>query len=233
METLKKLVRRLEGEADLQKQVAILQEIGEKLVSKYVLSIGDLLVVPLWVEAYYFDRETFEDPFTHRSEDQKGAEHFGKLYFHQKTDSQRGGVDLCLSLGDYYLSFLLKYTLVNGVFTSQGRLSGKLRTAYEASEESEILQKENQQVELIGYTTRVGLTADGEKDGEKRRTKEKYKPLELAVVRDFHRNYSSERRLPGSERLMKQYLNRNCGENKEKKAELFRRYFGYCPSEYK
>ena len=36
METLKKLVRRLEGEADLQKQVAILQEIGEKLVSKYV-----------------------------------------------------------------------------------------------------------------------------------------------------------------------------------------------------
>lgn len=116
MEELKKLVCKLEKATGENEQIGVLQKIGEKLVSEYEIRIFNLTIRPLWVEAYYYHQEHFPDCNTHMSEKQKGPEHFGHIYFH---DNGRGGFDLCLSKGDYYLSFLLKATLINQKFCKQ------------------------------------------------------------------------------------------------------------------
>ena len=103
-----------------------LQLLGKKLLTEYVIKIGNIEVEPLWVEAYYSNSK------------------FCVLYFHHNTDDPRSGVDICLSLCDedknkskYYLSYLLKYTLVNGEFTTQSQLSAKIRKAYNSLSESD------------------------------------------------------------------------------------------------
>ena len=89
-----------------------LQLLGKKLLTEYVIKIGNIEVEPLWVEAYYYDQNKFPDCNTHMSDKQKNR--FGQLYFHEKG---RGGLDICLSAPvpdheDYYLSVLLKATLL-------------------------------------------------------------------------------------------------------------------------
>ena len=80
-----------------------------------VIEVEGITIEPLWVEAYYFHKNVFSDCNTHLSEKQKNR--FGQLYFHEKG---RGGFDLCLSDSeDYYLSFLLKRTSINGKFVKQ------------------------------------------------------------------------------------------------------------------
>ena len=127
MDILKNKVKELETRTDHEAIVKSLQEIGKLLLTDYVVQVDDVTVEPLWVEAYYYNQNCFPDPFVHQSPEQKN---FGTLYFHHKTDDQRNGVDLCLSLGDYYLSFLLKYTLVNEQLRSQSELSPLIREKY-------------------------------------------------------------------------------------------------------
>lgn len=121
-----------------------LQLIGRMLVTDYVIKIGNITIEPLWVEAYYSNvAKEFADPFIHGKEEQS---EFGILYFHHKTDDSRSGVDICLSLCDetknkYYLSYLLKYTLVNGEFTTQSQLSAKIRIAYDSCQAKTIFLK--------------------------------------------------------------------------------------------
>lgn len=119
---MENLINQLTSTHDKDAQVNFLQEIGKKLLTEYVIKIGDITIKPLWVEAYYSDTNTgFVDEAVHGNECQKNQ--YGALYFHHKTDDQRSGVDICLSCGNYYLSYLLKYTLVNGIFKSQAQLS--------------------------------------------------------------------------------------------------------------
>ena len=119
------LVKQLENTNEKTAQIKILQEIGKKLLTEYVIIVGDITIKPLWVEAYYSDTNTgFVDEAVHGNECQKNR--YGALYFHHKTDDQRSGVDICLSCGNYYLSYLLKYTLVNGAFKSQAQLSSMI-----------------------------------------------------------------------------------------------------------
>ena len=46
------LVRQLENTSEKTAQVKILQEIGKKLLTEYVIKVGDITIKPLWVEAY-------------------------------------------------------------------------------------------------------------------------------------------------------------------------------------
>ena len=52
------LVRQLENTSEKTAQVKILQEIGKKLLTEYVIKVGDITIKPLWVEAYYSDTNT-------------------------------------------------------------------------------------------------------------------------------------------------------------------------------
>ena len=187
-----------------------LQFLGKTLISDYAIKIGDITVEPLWVEAYYSNvTKGFADPFIHGKEEQSK---FGILYFHHKTDDSRSGVDICLSLcneaeSKYYLSYLLKYTLVNGEFTTQAQLSAKIRKAYDMlPNKNDILETScnKNETDIVGYTTRIGLNV--EDSDALRDTKKQYASLKLAIVKNFDRTYSVEKKLPHIESLAYSFL---------------------------
>ena len=189
-----------------------LQLIGRVLVTDYVIKIGNITIEPLWVEAYYSNvAKEFADPFIHGKEEQS---EFGILYFHHKTDDSRSGVDICLSLcnedkteSKYFLSYLLKYTLVNGEFTTQSQLSAKIRKAYDALSNNYSILKTScnkNETDIVGYTTRIGLNV--EDSDALRDTKKQYASLKLAIAKNFDRTYSVEKKLPHIESLAYSFL---------------------------
>ncbi len=112
---LKETVRRLEAARDTESQIELLQSLNDQLLTRFCVRLGEgILLLPLWVEAYYYHPGSFEDSSAHLSPRQK--DRFGRLYIHSKG---YGGADICLSMGEYYLSCLLKYSLINGEFLSQ------------------------------------------------------------------------------------------------------------------
>lgn len=118
---LRDMVRRLENAGG--GRLELLQQLNDRLLTGFCIQLGEgVTLLPLWVEAYYYHPGRFEDGSTHRSPGQKGR--FGRLYLHTKG---YGGADICLSMGDYYLSCLLKYSLVNGRFLSQLGLRDMLK----------------------------------------------------------------------------------------------------------
>lgn len=132
---LKKLVSELESEdkANEEEQIKILQKIEAKLINEYEIVIDNLVIRPMLVEAYYFNKEKFPDIAVHASKEngkiaelahKRQQKNFGKLYIHcPKGD----GIDICLTDSDkYYLSFLIKNSIVNGEWTTQNGLADKL-----------------------------------------------------------------------------------------------------------
>ncbi len=159
-ELIKTVVEKLKEECNSEKQIKILQNINTLLITDYEFRIDEDIIKPLWIEAYYYKENKFEDDNTHKDKKQKGDDRFGKLYFHEKG---RGGVDICLSCGNYYLSFLIKYACVNGVFKSQTSLYSYLLKKYkkEYAENLFVLEKipedEKNHTEIF-YSIRKGLT---------------------------------------------------------------------------
>ena len=175
-------------------QIKLLQEIGKELLTEYVIKVGNITIKPLWVEAYYSDANTgFVDTSVHGDECQK---QYDVLYFHHKTDDSRSGVDICLSCGDYYLSYLLKYTLVNGVFKSQAQLSSMI--PQELRNAKNVLVKESNPTDVIVCTRRIGIKSS------------EYKDKELAIARDINQRFVTEsgekKSLPQKIELLKSYI---------------------------
>ena len=155
---LKEMVCNLKVETVEKDIIELLREIEKKLIAEYVIEAEGLVIEPLWVEAYYFNKNVFSDCNTHLSEKQKNR--FGQLYFHEKG---RGGFDICLSDSeDYYLSFLLKRTLINGEFVKQTEIEDVLKKYGKTKEELEnveevLVKREANQNYKVRYTTRIGL----------------------------------------------------------------------------
>lgn len=235
LEDLKLLVNELESKTNKEEQIKILQKIGKALITEYEIKVDGIKIEPLWVEAYYSNTEKgFADPFIHGKEEQSK---FGILYFHHKTDDSRSGVDICLSLCDedkkeskYYLSYLLKYTLVNGEFTTQSQLSAKIRKAYDAlSNKNNILEIScnKNETDIVGYTTRMGLNV---KDSDvQKESKKRYVPLKLAIAKNFDKTYSVKKKLPHIESLADSFLSTH-DFNKEKWCK---EHLGYFPKSIK
>ena len=172
------LINQLTSTHDKDAQVNFLQEIGKKLLTEYVIKIGDITIKPLWVEAYYSDTNTgFVDEAVHGNECQKNQ--YGALYFHHKTDDQRSGVDICLSCGNYYLSYLLKYTLVNGIFKSQAQLSSVIPHELRGTAKN-VLVKEQNPAEVMVCTKRIGIMSSA------------YKDADLAIARDINQRFVTD-----------------------------------------
>ena len=214
------LVRQLENTSEKTAQVKILQEIGKKLLTEYVIKIGDITIKPLWVEAYYSDTNTgFVDEAVHGNECQKNQ--YGALYFHHKTDDQRSGVDICLSCGNYYLSYLLKYTLVNGIFKSQAQLSSMIPHELRGTAKN-VLVKEQNPAEVMICTKRIGIMSSA------------YKDADLAIARDINQRFvtdSGEKKsLPQKTELLKAYIDAVYSDDQinteEQKAAISRKLVG-------
>lgn len=217
---MENLINQLTSTHDKDAQVNFLQEIGKKLLTEYVIKIDDITIKPLWVEAYYSDTNTgFVDEAVHGNECQKNQ--YGALYFHHKTDDQRSGVDVCLSCGNYYLSYLLKYTLVNGIFKSQAQLSSVIRHKLREDAKN-VLVREQNPTEVIVCTKRIRITSS------------EYKDADLAIVRDINQRFvtdSGEKKsLPQKIKLLKAYINAVYSDDQtiteEKKADISRRLVG-------
>ena len=217
---MENLINQLTSTHDKDAQVKLLQEIGKKLLTEYVIKIGDITIKPLWVEAYYSDTNTgFVDEAVHGNECQKNQ--YGVLYFHHKTDDQRSGVDICLSCGNYYLSYLLKYTLVNGIFKSQAQLSSVIPHELRGTAKN-VLVKEQNPAEVMVCTKRIGIMSSA------------YKDADLAIVRDINQRFvtdSGEKKsLPQKIKLLKAYINAVYSDDQinteEQKAAISRKLVG-------
>ena len=214
------LINQLTSTHDKDAQVNFLQEIGKKLLTEYVIKIGDITIKPLWVEAYYSDTNTrFVDEAVHGNECQKNQ--YGALYFHHKTDDQRSGVDICLSCGNYYLSYLLKYTLVNGIFKSQAQLSSMIPHELRGTAKN-VLVKEQNPAEVMVCTKRIGIMSSA------------YKDADLAIARDINQRFvtdSGEKKsLPQKTELLKAYIDAVYSDDQinteEQKAAISRKLVG-------
>lgn len=217
---MENLINQLTSTHDKDAQVNFLQEIGKKLLTEYVIKIGDITIKPLWVEAYYSDTNTgFVDEAVHGNECQKNQ--YGALYFHHKTDDQRSGVDICLSCGNYYLSYLLKYTLVNGIFKSQAQLSSMIPHELRGTAKN-VLVKEQNPAEVMVCTKRIGIMSSA------------YKDAYLAIVRDINQRFvtdSGEKKsLPQKTELLKAYIDAVYSDDQinteEQKAAISRKLIG-------
>ena len=214
------LINQLTSTHDKDAQVNFLQEIGKKLLTEYVIKIGDITIKPLWIEAYYSDTNTgFVDEAVHGNECQKNQ--YGALYFHHKTDDQRSGVDICLSCGNYYLSYLLKYTLVNGIFKSQAQLSSMIPHELRGTAKN-VLVKEQNPAEVMVCTKRIGIMSSA------------YKDADLAIARDINQRFvtdSGEKKsLPQKTELLKAYIDAVYSDDQinteEQKAAISRKLVG-------
>lgn len=185
MGELERLVDKLTSTKDKDEIITELQDINALLLTKLVIKVGCYIVEPLWVEAYYNtdflkgsnDKEEkngkFVDLYCHRKE--KQADNFGKLYFHE---SGRGGVDICLSKGNYYLSFLIKFSRVtqNGKniyednsMVKQVELYDVLCNEYNSNEcQLQLREKKNS---IVFNSPRIGLSY---KDEESKYFQEAY-----------------------------------------------------------
>lgn len=217
---MENLINQLTSTHDKDAQVNFLQEIGKKLLTEYVIKIGDITIKPLWVEAYYSDTNTgFVDEAVHGNECQKNQ--YGALYFHHKTDDQRSGVDICLSCGNYYLSYLLKYTLVNGIFKSQAQLSSVIPHELRGTAKN-VLVKEQNPAEVMFCTKRIGIMSSA------------YKDADLAIARDINQRFvtdSGEKKsLPQKTELLKAYIDAVYSDDQisteEQKAAISRKLVG-------
>ena len=217
---MENLINQLTSTHDKDAQVNFLQEIGKKLLTEYVIKVGDITIKPLWVEAYYSDTNTgFVDEAVHGNECQKNQ--YGALYFHHKTDDQRSGVDICLSCGNYYLSYLLKYTLVNGIFKSQAQLSSVIPHELRGTAKN-VLVKEQNPAEVMVCTKRIGIMSSA------------YKDADLAIARDINQRFvtdSGEKKsLPQKTELLKAYIDAVYSDDQisteEQKAAISRKLVG-------
>lgn len=196
MEYLIEKVRRLETETRRPAQLLLLQELSDSLLSSYRLALPTGALYPLWVEAYYYHPGRFEDQNTHRDPMQRNR--FGKLYFHRKG---WGGVDLCLSLGDYSLSFLLKYTHTESEFFSQVPLYRFLNVQRKAGvdlESAPVLERLPEGEENPGpiyHSPRKGLCREDEFSGALLASIKGVGEYKYSFVRGF-----------GKEKLVRQYM---------------------------
>jgi hypothetical protein len=119
MKTLQESVDTLLSTPAKESQAELLREINRLLLRKYMIRIDDSFrLYPIEVEAYYYHEAHFPDTTVHRNILQKNR--FGKLYFHRAGRAKhtaflylRGGVDVCLSSGEYYLGILLRSAWIN------------------------------------------------------------------------------------------------------------------------
>ena len=157
MELLKELVHKLENEYSVNEQIKLLQTIEQKLLTEYTIVIGNSNIEPLRVEAYYYpfnEKMKFNDPCVHKST--KKINNFGKLYFIEERYGYPG-IDICLSLGNYYLSFLIKNSRIGDQLYKQVDLFNRFQSNRHEIESMNALKHVNNNNKTVFFTSRVGL----------------------------------------------------------------------------
>ena len=127
MKDLKTLIKELEKISNKDDIVTQLQKINKCFLQSYMIIVDDLKIYPVEVEIYYYNeinnKIIFDDGLCHKNKLQNGfidnnKERFGKIYFHRMRNGTlntgQGGIDICLSLGNYFLSILIRSAYIDG-----------------------------------------------------------------------------------------------------------------------
>lgn len=200
MDELRKLVKNLEEENNEEKQIALLQQIESKLLNEYNIVIKDTVIEPLRLEAYYYpfkDKYKFNDPCAHKST--KKINNFGKLYFIEERYGYPG-MDLCLSLGNYYLSFLIKNSRIGDTYYKQMDLFDRFQNKRDEIETMDVLERVKNKEQIVFKTSRVGL--------KKSKTKFAHALLASVIELENSSEYDLERGF-GKERMVAKYMFEN------------------------
>ena len=222
MDGLKELVKRLEKTYDEEEQIQVLQSICRTILNEYVIDIQGEIIEPLRVEAYYYpfnEPEKFNDPCAHKSE--KKIRNYGKVYFIEERYGYPG-IDICLSLGDYYLSFLVKNSRVGENYHKQMDLYDRFVDRRDEIETQDVLKKVENNKKIVFNTARVGIS--------KSKTKFAKEPLAALIEMESNGNYTFERGF-GKGKAVIEYISNheNIFASNEQKIEFARKYAGYCP----
>lgn len=200
MDELIKLVKNLEDENNEEKQITLLQQIESKLLNEYNIVIKDTIIEPLRLEAYYYpfkDKYKFNDPCAHKST--KKINNFGKLYFIEERYGYPG-MDLCLSLGNYYLSFLIKNSRIGDTYYKQMDLFDRFQDKRDEIETMDVLERVKNKKQIVFKTSRVGLN--------KSKTKFAHELLASVIELKNSSGYDFERGF-GKEKMVANYMFEN------------------------
>ena len=224
-EELRALVGQLEGIRDKDSIVGKLQEIGKKLITEYIIVVDRIEIQPLWVEAYYYNINSFPDCNTHLNEMQKNR--FGQLYFHREG---RGGFDICLSNSDdYYLSFLLKATLINGKYNTQMGIYDLLsslslkETDFEGID-NVLVKRKNFLDYKVECAKRVGITKPCYKEEQLA-----VFPIDVLNKTEFNFTFAHKELIPLVLRYNEEYMRNNKSCTKQDCINHCREVFGWVP----
>lgn len=86
----------------------------------------------------------------------KKINNFGKLYFIEERYGYPG-IDLCLSLGNYYLSFLIKNSRIGDTYYKQMDLFDRFQDKRDEIETMDVLERVKNKEQIVFKTSRVGL----------------------------------------------------------------------------
>lgn len=200
MKNLEELVKELEKERNETKQIALLQQIESKLLNEYNIVIDDTVIEPLRLEAYYYpfeDKCKFDDPCAHKCT--KKINNFGKLYFIEERYGYPG-IDICLSLGNYYLSFLIKNSRIEDTYYKQMDLFDRFQDKRNEIEIMDVLEKVKNKEKIVFKTSRVGL--------KKSKTKFAHELLASVIELKNYSGYDFERGY-GKEWMVANYMFEN------------------------
>lgn len=190
----------LENRKDIKIIIPILQKINEYFLRNCEIHIGDLIIKPIETEIYFANESCHGA--CHENDRQKQP-FFGKLYFHRyKNNSDkfvcistktRGGVDVCISKGDYFLSILIRSAYFN---SDKEPVVGTRKVV------DKILNLKNNNIENLGEEKKIELIEQIEKS-------------EISFIKNndnFKKNIMKHCRIKGNE-----YFS---SYNELKKAEL-------------
>lgn len=224
LKELKSKVERLDKAENKEESVKILQEIAAELITDYEIQVKEIKIEPLWVEAYYYNSEKFADCNIHMNEKQKN--HFNQIYFHKKG---YGGFDICLSDSPkYYLSFLIKASLINGEFTTQTGIYDILNVlginTCDLENERNILKQTPSKTYSIMYAQRVGLTKSCYQNEPLAAF-----PIEVLSKKEYNFKFARKSLQTTVNQIMEQFMLDNPNATKEECKIKCREIFGWLP----
>ena len=187
-EDIKEKVNQLLKETNKEEIAKKLQDINDLFLTEYKLKVDNTEIIPLETEIYYYnENKIFEDNMIHKNELQESR--FGQLYFHRKGFSKnneiilfpRGGVDICISDNNYYLSILLRSVIktqdgIENFISGPGKIQQIFYKGFnneeirkglkELENKKEIIIKRNRKVNIANVYHQKRIQGENYKKGE-------------------------------------------------------------------
>lgn len=218
---LKDMVAKL-SETTVDNVVSSIQSLSECFLRNYHFAIGNVKVLPIEIEAYYYKHGQYMDTCAH---DDKERFKFDGIYTH----NHHGHIcfDVCLSIGDTHFSFLIRSARIAGSVEVEKFMPSQVTDAIEQSSHivlsssiTNVIRKNNQprSNEYVMFSKRINL-------GDNVEDKFRNAPLRAVIAQDLR-----DKDISAKEELTRSVLDRKDITDKEK---ICKEILGYVIKDYK